>query len=180
MADTFPIIPIMTREGLVKAKWGLVPHWVKDKDEAMKIRKFNINARQESFFQKPSFRGSMTNRRCLVPVNSFFEYKHLDDKSTELYEITLFIRKIFCLAEIYDEWVDKESGKTYRSFAIITTEANKQVKDIHDRMPVILTTKDEEDLWLNSGNQKIVKELMGSYDLDNLRATLTDKEVRDN
>ena len=95
LADTYPVLPIVTREGILKAKWGLVPHWVKTKAEAMEIRKFNINARQETIFQKPSFRGSMTTRRCLIPVTGFYEYKHLEDKSTELYEMSILLRKIF-------------------------------------------------------------------------------------
>lgn len=181
LGDTYPILPIVTREGILKAKWGLVPHWVKTKEEAMNIRKFNINARQETIFQKPSFRGAMTNKRCLIPVNGFYEYKHLEDKSTELYEMTVFLRKIFCLAGIYDEWIDKESQKTYRSFSIITTEANKLMAEIHNtklRMPVIFSTEKEQNIWLETGDLKIIKEMMGSYDIPNLRAELKDKSIR--
>ena len=181
LANDYPVLPIVTREGILKAKWGLVPHWVKTKAEAMEIRKFNINARQETIFQKPSFRGSMTTRRCLIPVTGFYEYKHLEDKSTELYEMSSFLRKIFCLAGVYDEWIDKGSGKTYRSFAIITTEANKQMKDIHDRMPVILSmfaTEKEQSLWLETGDLKIIREMMGSYDVVNLRAEKREKTIR--
>ena len=181
IANSYPILPILTREGIVSAKWGLVPHWVKTKEEAIKIREFNINARQETIFQKSSFRGSIINRRCLIPVNGFYEHKHLEDKSTELYEMTIFLRKVFCLGGIYDEWQDKETGKIYRSFAIITTEANKLMSEIHNtqkRMPVILATKNEEKLWLNSENLKIIKELMGSYDIQGLRAEIRDKSIK--
>ena len=183
LGDTYPVLPIVTREGILKAKWGLVPHWVKTKDEAMNIRKFTLNARQESIFQKPSFRGSITSRRCLVPVNGFYEYKHLEDKSTELYEMTVFLRKVFCLAGIYDEWLDKETGKIYRSFSIITTEANKLMSEIHNtklRMPVIFATEKEQSMWLETGDLKIIKEMMGSYDVVNLQANLRDKEIRKN
>ena len=181
LADTYPVLPIVTREGILKAKWGLVPHWVKTKAEAMEIRKFNINARQETIFQKPSFRGSMTTRRCLIPVTGFYEYKHLEDKSTELYEMSIFLRKIFCLAGVYDEWVDKESGKIYRSFAVITTEANKLMSEIHNtkfRMPVMFVTEKEQDIWLETGDLKIIREMMGSYDVVNLRAEKRDKIIR--
>ena len=175
IANSYPVLPIVTREGILKAKWGLVPHWVKTKEEAMEIRKFNINARQETIFQKPSFRGSMTNRRCLIPVKGFYEYKHLEDKSTELYEINILLRKIYCLAGVYDEWTDKETGKIYRSFAVITTESNKKIREIHDRMPVILTSKKDEELWLESGDMKLIKELMGSYDIPNVIMELKEK-----
>ena len=181
LADTYPVLPIVTREGILKAKWGLVPHWVKTKTEAMEIRKFNINARQETIFQKPSFRGSMTTRRCLIPVTGFYEYKHLEDKSIELYEMSIFLRKIFCLAGVYDEWVDKESGKIYRSFAIITTEANKLMSEIHNtklRMPVMFVTEKEQDIWLETGDLKIIREMMGSYDVVNLRAEKREKTIR--
>jgi len=180
-ANDYPILPILTREGMLKAKWGLVPHWIKTKEEAMNIRKFNINARQESIFQKASFRGAMTNKRCLIPVTGFYEYKHLEDKTTELYEMTIFLRKVFCLAGIYDEWTDKITGKIYRSFSIITTEANKLMSEIHNtklRMPVIFATKKEWDIWLETGDLKIIKEMMGSYDVVNLRTEKKDKSVR--
>lgn len=177
IANSYPLLPVVTREGILKAKWGLVPHWIKTKAEAMEIRKFNINARQETIFTKPSFRGSITARRCLIPVNEFYEYKHLEDKTTELYEINILLRKFFCLAGIYDEWLDKESGKVYRSFAVITTDADKKISEIHDRMPVILTSKKDEELWLKSGDLKLIKELMGSYDIPNLIMEVRDKEI---
>ena len=159
----------------------MVPHWVKTKAEAMEIRKFNINARQETIFQEPSFRGSMTTRRCLIPVTGFYEYKHLEDKSTELYEMSIFLRKIFCLAGVYDEWVDKESGKIYRSFAVITTEANKLMSEIHNtkfRMPVMFVTEKEQSLWLETGDLKIIREMMGSYDVVDLGAEKREKTIR--
>jgi len=114
-------------------------------------------------------------------VNGFYEYKHLEDKSTELYEMTVFLRKVFCLAGIYDEWLDKETGKIYRSFSIITTEANKLMSEIHNtklRMPVIFATEKEQKMWLETGDLKIIKEMMGSYDVVNLQANLRDKSIR--
>jgi putative SOS response-associated peptidase YedK len=39
-------------------------------------------------------------------------------------------------------WKDPASGEWIRTFAIITTDANALVADIHDRMPVILSRYD--------------------------------------
>src|SRR5690606_32343158 len=51
-------------------KWGLVPSWAKDEKMASKM----INARSETVDEKPSFRKSFYQRRCLIPMDSFFEW----------------------------------------------------------------------------------------------------------
>src|SRR3954451_15271249 len=53
----------------------------------------------------------------------------------------------FGLAGIWENWKDPSTGEWVRTFAVITTEANELVADIHDRMPVILKPEDF-DRWL--------------------------------
>jgi putative SOS response-associated peptidase YedK len=66
-------------------RWGLIPFWVKDEEEANRIRFNNLNARAESIHQKPSFRASIKSRRCLVLVDGFYEWQEVDRKKYPYY-----------------------------------------------------------------------------------------------
>lgn len=123
-------------------KWGLTPFWVKD----LKEFKPFINVRKESFLTKPHFFKYLKNKRCLIPSNGFYEWKK-EEKSKTPYFISLKNQELFAFAGIYD--IYKSEEKEIVSFAIITTEPNSEIKEIHDRMPVILN-KENEDIWLNN------------------------------
>jgi putative SOS response-associated peptidase YedK len=143
-------VPVITRHSPNQGelmKWGLIPFWAKDPRIGFKM----INARSEEIEVKPSFRKPIRSQRCIIPANGFYEWKKLSlEKKPE--KIPFFIKlkneRVIGLAGIYDIWKDV-TGRETKSFAIITTAANKIMSDIHDRMPVILKEKDEE-LWLES------------------------------
>ena len=117
---------------------------------------------------KPSFRESFRHRRCIIPVNGFFEWKK-DGKHKIPYWIypssTNKARNFFALAGIWDEWKDKNTGEIITSSAIITTEPNELMKPIHDRMPVILKP-DEWKLWLDPKVEEgeVLQPLLDPYD----------------
>ena len=113
-------------------KWGLVPSWSKD----MKIGYKMINARAETVAQKPSFRSAFAARRCLVPVDGFYEWKKKGSQKVPFF-IYNNTGKPFSLGGLWETWQDPE-GKLLKTFTIITTEANNFMKDIHHRMPVIV------------------------------------------
>lgn len=123
-------------------RWGLVPGWAKDPKIGNKL----INARAETVAEKPAFRSAFKRYRCLVPADGFYEW---DKKSgTRVpYRFTFKDGKIFAFAGIYDHWTDK-NGNELKSFSIITTQANRPVSQVHDRMPIILMPDDEYH-WLN-------------------------------
>lgn len=125
-------------------KWGFVPHWAKDPKIGHKM----INARAETVAEKPSFRQSFQQRRCLVPATGFFEWKR-EGTAKQPFRITRRDGAPFAMAGLWDEWVDRHSGEILHSFTIITTRANEQVRDLHDRMPVILQRKDER-IWIDA------------------------------
>ena len=127
-------------------KWGLVPSWSKD----MKIGYKMINARAETVTQKPSFRSTFAARRCLVPVDGFYEWKKIGSNKVP-YFIHSGTGRPFSLGGLWEAWQDTE-GKSLKTFTIITTEANKSLEDIHHRMPVIVPP-DKRSLWLD-GNVK--------------------------
>ena len=82
-AFDFPVMPVITQDspGRIQLfQWGLLPHWIKTKKEAEKFRMQTLNARCESIFEKPSFRTYISNNRCLVIADGFFEWMDFQKK----------------------------------------------------------------------------------------------------
>jgi putative SOS response-associated peptidase YedK len=138
-----PIVVHTSPNRLVMMRWGLIPFWAKDP----RIGSRMINARAESVAQRPAFRVSLKERRCLVPTTGFYEWKAADGKTPYLARVK--DDNLFAMAGLYDRWKDP-SGAEVLSFAIITTAANELMSSIHDRMPVILSREDEVK-WLSPG-----------------------------
>ncbi|OGM08174.1 hypothetical protein A2159_01690, partial [Candidatus Woesebacteria bacterium RBG_13_34_9] len=140
-----PVIVRNSPNRVVLMKWGLVPFWAKDPKIGFRM----INARAEDISIKPSFRKPIRVQRCLVPSAGFYEWKKLtlEDRSERVpFYIKMKQNDIFSFAGIYDIWKDV-SGHEMKTYAIITTSANSQMSEIHDRMPVILR-KEDEDTYL--------------------------------
>lgn len=127
---------------LAMLHWGLVPHWSKGPDSRYSM----INARAETIAEKPSFREAFRKRRCLIPADGFYEWQPSKD-GKQPFRITLPNEEPFAFAGLWESWRG-EDGTEINSCTIIVTEANKQVRTIHDRMPVILSPKHYE-VWLN-------------------------------
>jgi putative SOS response-associated peptidase YedK len=122
-------------------RWGLLPSWAKDRKMAWKL----INARAETVATATAFRKAFAERRCLVPVDGFFEWEKVG-KEKQPYMIAMLDREPFTLAGLWENWKDPESGEWIRTFTIITTEANELVAELHDRMPGIIAPEDRERL----------------------------------
>lgn len=143
------LVPVITKNSpntLCIMKWGLIPHRAKDP----KIGNRLINARAETVAQKPGFKVSFRTKRCLIPATGFYEWKKTVNDVVP-YLIQMKTHKVFSFAGIYDVWKDVE-GKEFKTFAIITTQANKLIEPIHLRMPVIFETKTEK-IWLDDESQ---------------------------
>jgi putative SOS response-associated peptidase YedK len=133
------------------AKWGLVPFWAQDE----KIGYSTFNARAEAITTKPAYRDAWKHgRRCIVPVDNFYEWKTLGPKDKQPYAIALPDREIMALAGLWDSW-RSPAGETVHSFTIVTTEPNGEMAPIHNRMPVILPPT-VWDVWL--GEQDVSSE----------------------
>lgn len=121
------------------ARWSLIPSWSKE------LPKFaSHNARGEDVASKPAFRAAWkTGRRCVIPANSFFEWKKLDatGKDKQPYAIGLGNKGPMALAGLWEEWKPNE-GAPLLSCTIITTGPNSLMEPIHNRMPVILGDED--------------------------------------
>jgi putative SOS response-associated peptidase YedK len=134
--DSLPIVRYNEKTGsrtLDMMRWGLVPYWAKD----LKIGFSTINAMAETVDTKPVFREAFRRRRCLVPVDNFYEWKTLGPKEKQPYAIALKGGGIMALAGLWENW-KSPTEEWVRSFTIVTTTPNALCAEIHDRMPVIL------------------------------------------
>ena len=124
--------PETGRPEWVMLRWGLVPFWSKEPGGKRPL----INARAEGIEAKPSFRGPVRHRRCIVPASGFYEWGR-QGTGKQPYFVRPAENEVFSLAGIWDRWEGKQ-GEVIESVAIITTSANELMQPIHDRMPVIL------------------------------------------
>jgi putative SOS response-associated peptidase YedK len=123
-------------------KWGLVPHWAKDPGIGNKL----INARSETVTEKPSFREAFARRRCLVPVDGFYEWSRRGDRKRPFY-FHMKDGEPFAVAGLWERW--EGEGEPLETCTLLTTEANELLASYHDRMPVILRPEDYE-VWLDA------------------------------
>ncbi|MCH7990944.1 MAG: SOS response-associated peptidase [Gemmatimonadetes bacterium] len=135
------------RMGLVD--WGFAPAWMDDPGTGF------VNARAESVATKASFRKAFARRRCLVPADGFYEWS--SDKTP--FWIYPSRAGVLSFAGVWEAW--RRPGAEVRyTFAIITTAANADVEDIHDRMPVVVAEPDR-DTWLDrASDQKRLSALL--------------------
>ena len=156
-AYSLPLMPVVCSEDPVSlrlCRWGLIPSWVEDENEANEIMMKTFNARSETIATKPAFRESFASRRCLVPVRGFFEWQHIGGRKIPWY-ISLRDEDIFSLAGIWDSWKMK-GGVSLNTFSVVTTRANELMSEIHNtrkRMPVILPAAAEK-LMAEGGTRK--------------------------
>jgi putative SOS response-associated peptidase YedK len=151
--------------------WGLVPSWSKDPKQGHNP----INARSETI-DKGMFKSTFTKRRCLVPADGFYEWKKTES-GKQPYLFRLRNHEPFAFAGVWEYW-KREDGEPLVSFAILTTDANKAVEDVHNRMPVILP-RDEYDRWLNASESDApgLKELLRPYPAEEMTSQPVSKRV---
>ena len=126
------------RRALTGYRWGVIPHWSAD----ARIASRTFNARAESIASMPAFRDSFRRKRCLVPVDTFYEWRR-QDGVRQPYRIFRADGRPLVLAGLWDGWKDPHSGEVRRTFTIVTTTPNAVVAELHDRMPVIIP----DDAW---------------------------------
>lgn len=122
-------------------RWGLIPSWAKDPEIGSRM----INARGETVSEKPSFRKAFKARRCLILADGFYEWQKIDS-GKQPYHVRMKDASPFAFAGLWEIW--NGDGDEVRTCAIITTEANDLMSEIHHRMPVILHPEDYE-MWLD-------------------------------
>jgi len=150
-----PVVAVRNNNLIVqKMQWWLIPHWSKDG----KIKATTFNAKAETLDQSKLFSPYFKSSRCLIPADAFYEWQKLTtfvevkSKNKEInakqpFCIRMQNEKTFMFAGLFSVWKN-DKGEEFPSFTIITTIPNKLMKDIHNRMPVILQQK-HYDQWLD-------------------------------
>jgi len=141
--------------------WGLVPSWAKDRKIASRM----INARGETLAEKPSFKSLFRTKRCIVPMDGFYEWKAgidggpVNAKGKPLKQ-PMYVHRAdgdpLAVAGLWTRWKDPDDpeGRFLQSATVITTAANRMMSPVHDRMPVILPAS-RWATWLDPANDDL-------------------------
>jgi putative SOS response-associated peptidase YedK len=141
-------------------RWGLIPSGAPDPSIGNRL----INARSETANTLPSFRDAFRSRRCLVPVDGFFEWERLG-RRRQPWLFRMREGGPFALAGLFEGWrappgfsapwaPERGEPRVVETFTILTTDANDVVAPVHDRMPVILHPR-AFDAWLDGGEVRL-------------------------
>ena len=153
-------------------RWGLIPPWARDKSIGAKL----ANARAETIDEKPSFRQPFQRRRCLLPVDGYYEWESRPSGKQPVY-YSMRDGYLFCLAGLWETWttpeqtdepelpgLDQAQAETLCTFTVITTTPNRLAKRVHDRMPVIVHPADYGN-WLSPESKAAdLKRLLRPFD----------------
>jgi putative SOS response-associated peptidase YedK len=148
-------------------KWGLVPSWAKD--EKMKF----INARSETVHEKPSFKNSLRNKRCLIPADGFIEWHGTEKQPCYIY---LKDQALFGFAGLWSTWNSLE-GVSLNTYSILTTAANEKLTPIHARMPIILPSEQYETWLAPDSDLDVLRGLLTAYPSEEFGFHPVSKEV---
>jgi putative SOS response-associated peptidase YedK len=154
-----PVISNADPDMITEYRWGLAPQWMDDTSDGF------INARSETAHEKPAFRHAWEMRPCLVLSTGFYEWKQSNSGSKQPYRVYRKSDPAFTMAGLWEER-KLENSESLRTVTILTTEPNKVVEPIHDRMPVVLP-RDEERTWLEADSDER-REVCRPYPKDDL------------
>jgi putative SOS response-associated peptidase YedK len=137
-------------------RWGLIPPWVKADADGAPDNKgpLLINARADKVTTSPAFRGSAKSKRCLVPMDGYYEWRVNPDgpAGKKSPKAPFFMYRgdgeLLFAAGLWSVWKPAKDAAPLLSCTIITTDAVGELAEIHDRMPLMLGENDW-DAWLN-------------------------------
>ena len=164
--DPLPVVRFDAKEhqrSLDVLRWGVIPFWARD----IKIGYSTFNARAEEIDTKPAFREAFRQRRCLVPLDNFYEWKKTS-AGKQPYAIGLEGGRLMAMAGLWETWRSPE-GERIRSFTIATTKPNALCAELHNRMPVVLQPE-AWPVWLGEepADPKQLKALLAPYPADDM------------
>jgi putative SOS response-associated peptidase YedK len=152
---TLPIPALLNNGNYLYSHFGYLPSWAPSKTS------MNINARSESIYEKKTFRESFKFRRCIIPINGFYEWEK-EDKEKVPHLVSDIKNDYLALAGIWDEYFDEQLNMKIVTVALITCDANEKLGKIHHRMPVVLE-KSDFDTWLKSDDLKKINSIFKIY-----------------
>ena len=141
--EAYVVVQREDRRAVVAYRWGLIPHWA----DSAKVASRMFNARSESLGRSPSFADALRRKRCLVPVDGFYEWQRIGSRR-QPFTIGRADARPLVLAGLWAGWRDPARDLVVRTFTIVTTRPNEQMAGLHDRMPVVLP-ESAWDLWLD-------------------------------
>ena len=156
--DIVVLLGDQSKYTLTFAHWGVIPHWAKSMP---KVRP--INARAETLAIRPYFRHMLQRTHCIIPASGFYEWKQTAQSKKQPYYIHRADGKPIAFAGLWDIWKSDESAAPIVSCTLITTDANSEMKFVHNRMPVILEPEHWKE-WLNASKPEAGKLLKPSKD----------------
>lgn len=166
---TIPIPALLNNGNYLYTHFGYLPSWASSKAS------MNINARSESIYEKKTFRDSFRFRRCIIPINGFYEWQ-VNDKEKTPYFVKDANKDYLALAGIWDEYFEESLNMNIVTVALITCDANEKLGEIHHRMPVVLEKKDFST-WLRSDDIVEVNKLFKIYESKKLELYEVTSEV---
>lgn len=173
------VLVIRERRGERRAdllRWGLVPHWASDPSIGHRM----INARAESAFDKPAFRGAMQDRRCLIPADVFYEWQAVPGRrQKQPFAVSRSDGEPFQFGGLWEYWRSADGGEGLATCTILTTESNERLAPVHDRMPVIVP-EEQYETWLDpKTSPAAVRRLLAPYPSERLSVWRITRRVND-
>jgi putative SOS response-associated peptidase YedK len=156
--------------------WRFLPPFVTD---PKKFRLDTINAKGETLLDSRMWRSAFLHSRCLIPVDSFIEWKRVDAKTKLPWIFAMRNDEPFALGGVWQHWCSPDGKTEMDTFAVITTEPNELLveKTVHDRMPVIIKRSDYQR-WLEPGNEEQPPvDLIRPFDSDKMKAWRVDRRI---
>jgi putative SOS response-associated peptidase YedK len=141
--DALVVVQREDRRAIKAYRWGLIPHWA----DAAKVGSRMFNARAESLTTSPAFRDAFRRKRCLVPVDGFYEWQRTGTRR-QPFAIAREDGKPLTLAGLWSGWRDPAADRVVRTFTIITSGPNEQMAGLHNRMPVVVP-EEAWSMWLD-------------------------------
>lgn len=172
MQDVISIINDGKKYRIGTFKWGFIPYFANSEKIGYKM----INARKETLANKPVFKHSFLHKRCVILADGFYEWKKVNNEKIPI-RYKLKNEELFSFAGLWSTYTREDNSKLY-TCTIITTEPNKIVSPIHNRMPVILNDEAEK-LWLNPNimDLEMLSSLLNPYDSEIMEAYQVSKVV---
>ena len=166
--EAYVVVQRAERRAVVAYRWGLIPHWA----DSPKVAARMFNARSETLTRSPAFSDAVRRKRCLVPVDGFYEWQGIDGRR-QPFTIGRADRRPLALAGLWSGWRDRSADveesegaaagpAVVRTFTIVTTGPNEQLASLHARMPVVVPER-AWDLWLDPGVADLA-ELRGLFE----------------
>ena len=160
-----PDLPIVKQGSIELGEWGLVPSFVVREEQARDMQNKTLNARNDTIYERKSYKDAIIKQRCVLVVDGFFEWRNAANEKIPYY-VYPKDETVFFMGCIYTSWTNKESGEIKDTFSIITTDANPMMEFIHNnkkRMPLILD-KNDIPVWIDPESSKeTVNQLMKPY-----------------